>query len=128
MMSAKILVIDDEPAVATAITRMLAGYDTKAETDPRRAVERISHGERFDLILCDLNMPGMSGREVYEAVKRESHGRPPMMLIMSGDGNVAPLYAVGCAVLFKPFEAAELENLVSMILHEEPHGASASAP
>jgi CheY-like chemotaxis protein len=124
-MSAKILVIDDEPAVASVITRMLRDYDTSTETDPRRAVDRISHGERFDLILCDLNMPEMSGREVYEAVQRESGGRPPMMLIMSGQGNVEPLYAVGCAVLFKPFEEAELENLVSMILHDDAHGASA---
>ena len=126
-MSAKILVIDDEPAVATVIARMLRDYDTSAETDPRRAVDRIAHGERFDLILCDLNMPEMSGRDVYEAVQRECAGRPPMMLIMSGQGNVEPLYAVGCAVLFKPFEAGELENLVSMILHDDGHGAAAPA-
>jgi len=41
-----------------------------------------------------------------------------MMLIMSGQGNIEPLYAAGCGVLFKPFEEAELENLVSAILHE----------
>ena len=117
-MPAKILVIDDEPAVATVITHMLRDYDTSAETDPRRAVDRIAHGERFDLILCDLNMPEMSGRDVYEAVQREYGGRPPMMLIMSGQGNIEPLYAAGCGVLFKPFEEAELENLVSAILHE----------
>jgi CheY-like chemotaxis protein len=117
-MSAKILVIDDEPAVATMITRVLERYDTSAETDPRRAVDRITHGERFDLILCDLNMPGMSGKDVYEAVRREYGKRPPM-LIMSGEGNAEPLYAAGCAVLFKPFHADELANLVSTILHED---------
>jgi len=122
-MPAKILVIDDEPAVAAAISRMLRDYDTSAETDPRRAVDRIAHGERFDLILCDLNMPGMSGRDVYEVVKRECRGREPAMLIMSGQGSVEPLYAAGCGVLFKPFEAGELEDLVSTILHQEAHRA-----
>lgn len=63
----RVLVIDDEDAVARAIERMLrAAHDVVVETDPRDALARIAAGETFDLVLCDLMMPAMSGIEFFE--------------------------------------------------------------
>jgi len=115
-MTAKILVIDDLPAMGRAIERMLDTYEVSVETDPRAAVKRIAAGERFDIVLCDLEMPEMSGKEVYETLR--TYERPPITLMMSGHANVTPLFAAGCPVLFKPFEAAELKHLVAALLHE----------
>ena len=115
---ARILVVDDRPDVARAIARMLTDHDTATETDPRRAIARVEHGERFDIVLCDLNMPDMNGREVSDALVHAHPGPPPIVLIMSGGENVDSLFATGRAVLIKPFNGKELRELVSAMLHE----------
>ncbi|HEX7842169.1 MAG TPA: response regulator [Kofleriaceae bacterium] len=115
---ARILVVDDRPDVARAIARMLTDHDTATETDPRRAIARVELGERFDIVLCDLNMPDMNGREVSDALVRAHAGPPPIVLIMSGGENVDSLFATGHAVLIKPFSGKELRELVSAMLHE----------
>lgn len=115
---ARILVVDDRPDVARAIARMLTGHDTATETDPRRAIARVEHGERFDVVLCDLNMPEMDGGDVSAALIRAHAGPPPIVLMMSGGENVDSLFATGRAVLIKPFEGKELRELVSAMLHE----------
>lgn len=121
---AKILVLDDQPEIARAIARMLPNHDTATETDPRRAIARVEHGEHFDLVLCDLQMPEMGGREVSEALCTAQLDAPPVVLMMSAGENVASLFEAGRAVLIKPFEAEELRQLVSAVLHEDtprPH-------
>jgi CheY-like chemotaxis protein len=115
---ARILVVDDRLEVARAIARMLTGHDTATETDPRRAIARVEHGERFDIVLCDLYMPGMNGAEVSDALVHAHAAPPPIVLIMSGGENVDSLFATGRAVLIKPFEGKELRELVSAMLHE----------
>jgi CheY-like chemotaxis protein len=116
---ARILVVDDRPEVAGAIARMLCNHDTSTETDPRRAVARISSGERFEIVLVDLNMPHMNGREVSDALSRAHLDRPPIVLMMSGGENVDSLFATGRAVLIKPFDGNELRDLVSEMLHDD---------
>ena len=115
---ARILVVDDRADVATAIARMLSNHDTATETDPRRAVARVEHGERFDIVLCDLNMPDMNGREVSDRLVHAHDPPPPIVLMMSGGENVDSLFATGRAVLIKPFDGKELRELVSAMLHD----------
>lgn len=115
---ARILVVDDRADVARAIARMLSNHDTAMETDPRQALARVEHGERFDIVLCDLNMPGMSGREVSDRLVDAHEDPPPIVLMMSGGENVDSLFATGRAVLIKPFDGDELRDLVSAMLHE----------
>src|SRR5262249_20455748 len=95
---ARILVVDDRPDVAKAIARMLSNHDTATETDPRQAVARVEHGERFDIVLCDLNMPDMNGREVSDRLVHAHDPPPPIVLMMSGGENVDSLFATGRAV------------------------------
>ena len=120
---ARILVVDDRPDVARAIARMLSNHDTAMETDPRQAVARVEHGERFDIVLCDLHMPGMSGGEVSERLVHAQPDPPPIVLMMSGGENVDSLFATGRAVLIKPFDGKELRELVSAVLHETGQAA-----
>ena len=126
---ARILVVDDRPDVAGAIARMLCNHDASTETDPRRAVARLASGERFDMVLVDLNMPEMNGREVSDALIGAHLESPPIVLVMSGSENVESLFATGRAVLIKPFDGDELRDLVSAMLHEDTelshHGSRA---
>lgn len=116
---ARIMVLDDRPEVATAIARMLYNHDTAIETDPQHAVARLIDGEPFEMVLVDLNMPVMNGREVSDALAQVPLARPPIVLIMSGGENVDSLFATGRAVLIKPFDGAELRSLVAAMLHED---------
>jgi CheY-like chemotaxis protein len=69
----RILVVDDEPMMVKLVTRSLQRvYDVTGSSDPRAVLERILAGEAFDLILCDLSMPGMSGEELFRAIARSS--------------------------------------------------------
>lgn len=125
---ARILVVDDVPDVACAIARMLSDHDTAMETDPRRAVARVEHGEHFDIVLCDLNMPAMSGREVSDALAHVP-GPPPVVLMMSGGENVDSLFATGRGVLIKPFDGKELHDLITEVLHDTgPHDTALLDP
>jgi PAS domain S-box-containing protein len=62
-----LLVIDDEPLLGASLQRAFEGrFRVEAVTDPRAALDRIRAGERFDLVLVDLVMPDMTGREFME--------------------------------------------------------------
>jgi PAS domain S-box-containing protein len=62
----KILVVDDDAAICTAIRRTLGRrHQVTTTTSGREAIERVGGGERYDLILCDLMMPMVTGMEVH---------------------------------------------------------------
>jgi CheY-like chemotaxis protein len=59
---ARVLVVDDEPYVADAIRLVLSDeFEVTATTDPVDALEGVRDGARYDLVLCDVMMPGMNG-------------------------------------------------------------------
>lgn len=85
VMRPKILVIDDERAIVLAFTRLLrAHYEVFAFTDAREALETIRGGEQYDLILCDLSMPGMGGVEFYRSLSMLDEGYARRIIFLSG--------------------------------------------
>jgi CheY-like chemotaxis protein len=63
----RVLVIEDDPKFGGLIGRVLAPpHEVLVLTRAQEALGRIARGERFDLILCDLMLPGMSGIEFHE--------------------------------------------------------------
>jgi PAS domain S-box-containing protein len=113
----KILVVDDEKVVATAVRRVLGtDHDVKILTSAQEALRWISGGERFDLILCDLMMPIMTGVELHSALCRAAPDQAARMIFLTG-GAFTPrarafLDEVPNARLDKPFELATLRALV----------------
>jgi PAS domain S-box-containing protein len=102
---ARLLLVDDNPAVRASTSAALAelGYAvTEAETGAAgvAALER----ERFDLVVTDYLMPGMSGAEVARLAAR--HGVPA--LIITGYATLSEDEVRGLDVLPKPFSLAEL--------------------
>ncbi len=58
--------VDDEPMILGALRRSLGGdYNVTCVGDGRRALERLRAGERFDVILCDLMMPELTGMDLH---------------------------------------------------------------
>jgi CheY-like chemotaxis protein len=64
--SMRILVVDDEPLIGQVIKQVLAGHTVTTETSAQSALARITSGEDFDRIFCDLMMPELSGMDFYQ--------------------------------------------------------------
>jgi DNA-binding NtrC family response regulator len=67
----KILIVDDEIEVCDSLRRVLAlkGYDIETATDPYTAL-RLIHRDNFLIVISDISMPGMSGVELLERIKK----------------------------------------------------------
>ncbi|WP_262964554.1 sigma-54-dependent transcriptional regulator [Methylobacter psychrophilus] len=107
----QLLVIDDESDVTDYLTEMLNdnGYKASGETDPQRALQRLET-EHFDLVISDIEMPGMRGLDLMSAI----HARKPEQLILlmtafgSIDLGVRSLQAGACGFVTKPFSLNDL--------------------
>lgn len=77
-----ILVVDDE-AHATRLLKMRlegVGYRVDIATDGREAIERVE-GKNYDVVITDICMPRMSGRELCEAIRKRSLGGDPALIV-----------------------------------------------
>jgi nitrogen-specific signal transduction histidine kinase/ActR/RegA family two-component response regulator len=83
----RLLVVDDDVLVARTLARQLSGHHVEVVSSGQEALERLSTGEsHFDLVLCDLMMPDMTGMEVYEAVEERCPELAERFVFISGGG------------------------------------------
>ena len=68
----RVLIVDDEPIVARAAERALAGFDVVIATSAAEALRLLEEGAHFDAVLCDLMMPQMTGMELHARVAARS--------------------------------------------------------
>ena len=120
ILNAKILVVDDKEANISLIEGMLrvAGYTSvESTTDPNKVCE-LYRQNRYGLILLDLQMPGMDGFQVMEALKEiEGDGYLPVLVITAQPGHKLRALEAGAKdFVSKPFEFAELRARVHNIL------------
>jgi CheY-like chemotaxis protein len=114
---ARVLVIDDEIPIANTMRDLLgAAHDVTATTSVRDALAAVEGGRDFDVIFCDLMMPGMSGIELYEELKG---GRPALasrIVFMTGGAFTKRaaefLAATENRRVEKPFSLGLIERIV----------------
>jgi two-component system capsular synthesis sensor histidine kinase RcsC len=115
----KILVADDNRPILTLVCRMLAalGCEATGAGDGREALSRFE-GERFDLVLTDLQMPHMDGWELARRVKSLAPDMPVMA--MTGMGREEVRERLGGSaldrVLYKPLNLEQLDDAVAVAL------------
>jgi CheY-like chemotaxis protein len=118
----RILVVDDEEPVAAVIRRALSrDHEVQVLTSATEAFRRVDGGERFDLILCDLMMPVMTGMELHAELSRAAPDQAERIIFLTG-GAFTPgarlfLDQVPNPRLDKPFQIQALRSLVSERLH-----------
>ena len=115
----KILVVDDEPAVQQALSRAFAleRYEVQVARDGGEALEALA-AARFDAVVLDVTMPGVSGLEVCRRL-RASGDRSPVLMLTARDAiddRVAGLDAGADDYLVKPFALRELMARVRALL------------
>ncbi|MEG2860286.1 MAG: response regulator, partial [Clostridia bacterium] len=118
----RILVVEDELDLCDAISEGLRmdGYAVDTCYDGHRAYELLTT-EVYDLAVLDLNLPGMDGMAVLEAVRRENQG--VKVLILSARGSVCDkvegLNLGANDYLAKPFDFAELEARIRCLFRQK---------
>jgi PAS domain S-box-containing protein len=109
----RLLLVDDEPLVGRALGSALgAHYDVHFADGFSQAVAALAADPRgFDLIMCDVMMPGLTGMDLFEEVERSHPHLARKILFMTGGAftprSAAFLDATANPVIMKPFSAAE---------------------
>jgi two-component system response regulator AtoC len=107
----RILIVDDDPGLRGSLSLLLdaEGYSVIAEGNAARALERAA-SEAFDVILCDVRMPGIDGREFLRRY-RAGDGSALMIMMSAYGGDDAAIEALkegAYDYLPKPFKSDEL--------------------
>jgi two-component system NtrC family sensor kinase len=127
---ARILVLDDEQAIAELLGEMLSilGHRPTLCFAPPQALELI-HENEFDLIISDFRMPVMNGEEFHQAVSERKPDLARRMIFLTGDvvheKTRAFLEQDGRRHLSKPFQLTRIEAVVQEALSEMPSASSA---
>lgn len=116
-MAARILVVDDDIPILDAMERgfRIAGFKVTKTFMPREALKMFKAGERFDAVVSDLDMPGMSGAELCEEVQKIAD---TPFIIQSGNSNVHEI-AAACGAhrsFVKPVVPSELAKTINELL------------
>ena len=122
--SERILVVDDEEHVREMICRMLEslGYGVEFVESGQEALDLVKKDEPFDVVILDMNMPTMSGKETFFKLKEI---KPDMRVIIStGYSNASleptPLKDLVDGFLQKPYQMEELSKVLRDVFDEKP--------
>lgn len=116
-----ILVVDDEEAVGGLLSRLLRDLN-HIPTYVNNGLDAINliNQERFDLVLSDVKMPGMSGFDLYDAIYETNAELASRIIFITGDtltsSTQARIARLGNPNLAKPFSIDRLETAVSQML------------
>lgn len=113
----RVLIIDDDPLVASALRRLLAHGEVEVADSGRRGIELLRGSDRFEVVLCDLMMPEVSGMDVYETILAEHPHMAQRFIFMTGGAftNRARTFleSVPNPKLEKPFDSKTLRRVVA---------------
>jgi CheY-like chemotaxis protein len=117
-----ILLIDDEPSFVSALAQLLRHDGSTVDTaaDGRHALRQL-HEHRYDLVLCDLRMPGLDGGEFYDMLSQHHAYLRKRVLFLTGDTlgaeSQAFLEQCGQPWVYKPCNAADIRTAIQQMLH-----------
>jgi CheY-like chemotaxis protein len=120
--SGRILVVDDETGVRALLEKVLTqiGYTVDTITNPGMVMDKLNAGERYDVILLDIRMPGMSGTELYAHITEKMPGLQGKIIIVTGDvmgTDIKDFLAKNnLSYLVKPFDIKLLKVKINDII------------
>jgi len=120
--SARVLIVDDEPAILRALSRVLSGYQVTRALSGKEAVAHIERSGPFDVVFCDVMMPELSGIDVYERAREVCPGQEQRIVFITGgaftEQAAAFIDSIDNPKLSKPFDAGEVRALVRSLTRE----------
>jgi CheY-like chemotaxis protein len=121
MRRGRVLVVDDDPILGQACRNVLSDeHDVTVLTSGADALERISGGESFDVILCDLMMPQITGMEFHAALARLVPSQAKRIVFMTGGAFTQAsrdfLGGISNEWVEKPFSMQRLREVVRSVV------------
>ncbi len=119
----RILVVEDDPDVRSMMAEALSLDDHEVDiaTDGAHAL-RLLDEYTYNLIVSDLRMPSLDGRELYRALQQRHGGDLPRVIFMTRQGyephHADFLFRTAEHVLAKPFDQKQLRDLVAQVLQK----------
>ncbi len=118
----RVLVVDDEPSIASAIRRVLqADHDVEVETCGAVALERLRGGAVFDVIVSDVMMPQVSGMELFARLGEIDPSQVHKILFLTGGAFTSSarefLDGISNLRMEKPFDPSALRAMVNSMVH-----------
>lgn len=115
-----LLVVDDDPTVLRALTRLLErSYDVVALSSAHEVLRRVGAGERWDVILSDVMMPDMTGLELATRIAETHPVLARRIVLMTGgtcDERVrVSLETSACPIVHKPIELPLLRQVFARV-------------
>ncbi|MBC7172202.1 MAG: response regulator, partial [Polyangiaceae bacterium] len=113
-----VLIVDDEPMIGRVLEITLQReHDIASVHSAEAALALLERGDAFDVILCDLSMPGMGGRELYERLLATRPDLAARVIFMSGGARTPEderfLAGMRAQRLDKPFRTDQLAPLIA---------------
>ena len=123
---ARVLVVHDQSTIGVTIARLLArDHEIVVAVDAADAIARVEAGEGFDVILCDLDMPGMTGMDLHARLTRGAPAQASRMVFLADAELTAEarsfLQRVHPRSIEKPFTVTALRSLIERLV--DPAGA-----
>lgn len=124
MQGRHVLLVDDEPGMLASFSEILQGLGCHVtpQNNPHQALEFFrGHPDKFDLVLADIRMPGLSGVELFRSIRELRPGQKVVLMSGFADENIPALLQDGLtAFLEKPCTREELETCLAHHLPPEP--------
>jgi two-component system KDP operon response regulator KdpE len=124
MSAGRILVVDDDPQIRRVLKVTLSGqgFEVDDAKDGEAALDRFRES-RFDLVLLDINMPGMTGLEVCRAIRGGSEVAIIMLTVRDNEADTVEALDAGADdYVTKPFKPSELSARIRAALRRSPGG------
>ena len=122
MSAGRILIVDDDPQIRRVMRVTLTGqgYEVDDAKDGESALERL-RAQRFDLVLLDMNMPGMDGLEACRSIRSQSEVAIIMLTVRDAEADkIEALDAGADDYVTKPFSPPELLARIRAALRRSP--------
>ena len=127
----RLLLVDDEDEVLKTVNRVLSDHEIVSMSDARKALTLLKEDDAFDVILCDLMMPKMTGMEFYEQLLLVRPDLAARLVFLTGGATTSKTAAFLTTVpndrIQKPFSVGVLRATVQGLLAKTHAGESGQA-
>ncbi len=120
--------VDDEESIREIVQEGLSarGMIVRGAESSEAALSSLA-ANPYEVVLCDFNLPGLSGEELFGRLRAQQGASSPLFGVMTGelvdDEVVERMREMGARVLQKPFSMSALVSLLAEVLQPQPAGA-----